>query len=611
MTNSMKFSILSLVLLLFSCSNCDENFCSRKFQNKPKCHRYKNRELLSSNRTDLKCVHKSRQNFDYDLNRAYNLHCCFYSYPYCPRITWLKDGEKINNNDLLSNGNTTLKIQPKETSQGKYTCIASTPYGKNESYSFNVALISYCEERNDNGCEVDTNILKNRTVPLYIYDATAENNEVDEHHYVDLACCFLAKPYCPNIKWFHNDKPVEHNSFSQIINGGNTLRLYASPRTEGKYTCTATTPYNEFISYHMAIKVTRSCQGNFTVQTSPANRIVFARKGAKVNLQWNFICDGRLDSLTLWCGNDSITLTGKDKYYNLSRINFDKENTVTRQVTMAISNFQRSENITCKILFENNPSATFMLVEDVSEQPTRVLHHKTFFQKTGMWIMIGALCAVMVAAFVLVVFHRKKLKKYTRFFYPRNEQDETAALFDAFISYSEADGGRFVRTVLIPLLEDECGYKLTLHFRDFAVGKAIVDSIVSSIYDSRRIVTIITSEFLKSEWCKFEVDQGLRCAIKKPNRLVVVMLQDIPKNKLPKSLRSFMSHVTYLVWDDHRRNQMREKLKKALGPPLTKDETMEDESEDKSSLNESENDYSTTKNRKQKEWANDEIVAAV
>lgn len=72
-----------------------------------------------------------------------------------------------------------------------------------------------------------------------------------------------------------------------------------------------------------------------------------------------------------------------------------------------------------------------------------------------------------------------------------------------------------------------------------------------------------------------------------------------------------MSHVTYLVWDDHRRNQMREKLKKALGPPLTKGETMEDECEDKSSLNVSENDYSTTENRKQKEWANDEIVAAV
>lgn len=107
-----------------------------------------------------------------------------------------------------------------------------------------------------------------------------------------------------------------------------------------------------------------SCKGNFTVQTSPANRIVFARKGAKVNLQWNFICDGRLDTFTLWCGNDSKIPIGKDKYYNLSRINFDKENTVTRQVTMAISNFQRSENITCKMLYENNPSATFMLVED-------------------------------------------------------------------------------------------------------------------------------------------------------------------------------------------------------------------------------------------------------
>lgn len=101
------------------------------------------------------------------------------------------------------------------------------------------------------------------SVRLYIDDATV-NDEVDEHDYVDLACCFLAKPYCPNIKWFHNDKPVEHNSFSQIIYGGNTLRLYASPRTEGKYTCTATTPYNESISHHMVIKVTSKYNRNYT-----------------------------------------------------------------------------------------------------------------------------------------------------------------------------------------------------------------------------------------------------------------------------------------------------------------------------------------------------------
>lgn len=142
-----------------------------------------------------------------------------------------------------------------------------------------------------------------------------------------------------------------------------------------------------------------------------------------------------------------------------------------------------------------------------------------------------------------------------------------AARYDAFISYSEADGGSFVRSTLKPMLEDECGYKLSLHYREFVPGTAIIDNIIDTIYDSRRIVTIITPKFLASEWCKFEVDHGLRRAIEKPNSLVVIMLKEIPKSQLPKSLRAFLSDVTFLLWDDGKRDEMCRKLKSALGTP--------------------------------------------
>ena len=146
---------------------------------------------------------------------------------------------------------------------------------------------------------------------------------------------------------------------------------------------------------------------------------------------------------------------------------------------------------------------------------------------------------------------------------------ETPARYDAFISYSEADGGSFVRSNLKHMLEDECGYTLSLHYREFVPGTTIVDNIIDSIYDSRRIVIVVTQKFLDSEWCKFEVDQGLRRAIEKPNTLVVIMLTEIPLSKLPKSLRAFLSDVTFLLWDDGKRDEMRKKLKAALGPPFT------------------------------------------
>ena len=148
-----------------------------------------------------------------------------------------------------------------------------------------------------------------------------------------------------------------------------------------------------------------------------------------------------------------------------------------------------------------------------------------------------------------------------------------AARYDAFISYSETDGGSFVRSTLKPMLEDECGYKLSLHYREFVPGRTIADNIVDSIYDSRRIVTIVTPKFLESEWCKFEVDQGLHRAIEKPNTLVVVMLIEMQKIKLPESLQSFISDVTFLQWNDGKRDEMRKQMRSALGKPCTLNDT--------------------------------------
>lgn len=142
-----------------------------------------------------------------------------------------------------------------------------------------------------------------------------------------------------------------------------------------------------------------------------------------------------------------------------------------------------------------------------------------------------------------------------------------AARYDAFISYSEADGGSFVHSTLTPMLEDECGYKLSLHYREFVLGRTIIDNIIDAIYDSRRIVIIITPKFLDSEWCKFEVNYGLRRAFEKPNTLVAVMLEEMPISQLPKSLRAFLSDVTFLLWDDGKRDEMCRKLKNALGTP--------------------------------------------
>lgn len=122
------------------------------------------------------------------------------------------------------------------------------------------------------------------------------------------------------------------------------------------------------------------------------------------------------------------------------------------------------------------------------------------------------------------------------------------------------------------MLEDECKYKLSLHYRDFIPGEAIVDNIAECVHRSRKILTVVTPGFLKSEWCRFEADQGLCHAVKRPNTLIVIMLNEMAVSKLPRSLQTILNKVTYLVWDDHNLKKMREKLNRALDSPTAKSE---------------------------------------
>ena len=138
-----------------------------------------------------------------------------------------------------------------------------------------------------------------------------------------------------------------------------------------------------------------------------------------------------------------------------------------------------------------------------------------------------------------------------------------------FISYSETDGLSFVSSKLVPMLEDQCGYKLCLRYRDFPLAAAIVDNTVQCIDASRKIFMVITRDFLNSQWRMYEVDQGLLRSVFKSNTLLVIMLNKIPRTELPLKLQKLIDKTSYLVWDDSKPDKMCKKIKTKLGSPLS------------------------------------------
>ncbi|CAI9719068.1 toll-like receptor 13 [Octopus vulgaris] len=128
--------------------------------------------------------------------------------------------------------------------------------------------------------------------------------------------------------------------------------------------------------------------------------------------------------------------------------------------------------------------------------------------------------------------------------------------YDAFVCYSGSDVG-WVTKYLLPILEEENHLHLCLHDRDFAVGNDIIDNIIDSIQQSRKVVLVLSSDFAQSQWCQFETSLAQqRLFEEKQDIIVPILLEEIPTELQTMRLALLLKQKTYLEWSSERRGQM-------------------------------------------------------
>ncbi|XP_070835675.1 toll-like receptor 2 [Chaetodon trifascialis] len=126
--------------------------------------------------------------------------------------------------------------------------------------------------------------------------------------------------------------------------------------------------------------------------------------------------------------------------------------------------------------------------------------------------------------------------------------------YDAFVSYSEMDSG-WVEAHLVPELEQaDPPLQLCLHKRDFIPGGWILDNIMDAIEKSHRTLFVLSQHFVRSEWCKYELDYThFRLFDQNDDAVVLILLEPIDTETIPKKfckLRKVMNSRTYLEWPD-------------------------------------------------------------
>ncbi|XP_059553782.1 toll-like receptor 2 isoform X2 [Myotis daubentonii] len=124
--------------------------------------------------------------------------------------------------------------------------------------------------------------------------------------------------------------------------------------------------------------------------------------------------------------------------------------------------------------------------------------------------------------------------------------------YDAFVSYSEQDS-HWVENLMVQELEHfNPPFKLCLHKRDFVPGKWIIDNIIDSIEKSHKTIFVLSENFVKSEWCKYELDfSHFRLFDENNDAAILVLLEPLEKKAIPQrfcKLRKIMNTKTYLEW---------------------------------------------------------------
>lgn len=184
-------------------------------------------------------------------------------------------------------------------------------------------------------------------------------------------------------------------------------------------------------------------------------------------------------------------------------------------------------------------------------------------------IILMSASLVLVLLLALIIIYRQEMRVWfhsrfgVRLFYKSSEieMDDRDKLFDAFVSYSSKDEA-FVAEELAPILENgDPAYKLCLHYREFPVGGYIGDTIVQAVESSRRTIMVLSENFIKSEWCRYEFKSAHHQVLRGKKRLIVILLGEVPHKDLDPDIRLYLKTNTYLQWGD---KLFWEKLKFAL-----------------------------------------------
>ncbi|GFQ95371.1 toll-like receptor Tollo [Trichonephila clavata] len=189
----------------------------------------------------------------------------------------------------------------------------------------------------------------------------------------------------------------------------------------------------------------------------------------------------------------------------------------------------------------------------------------TYFQSVFQTDYVAVIIVVSVLLLLLIIFsillcvYWRELQvwlysKYgIRLFQGNDFPPETEKLFDAFVSYSKKDEN-FITQFLAPELEYGApSYRLCLRYRDLPMSGYVAEAITEAIECSHRTIIVLSEQFLKSEWCRFELKSAHReSQCNRKHKIVVVLIDTMPFKSINPDAKMCFRNAPVIRWGDKR-----------------------------------------------------------
>ncbi|XP_030759691.1 toll-like receptor 2 [Sitophilus oryzae] len=147
--------------------------------------------------------------------------------------------------------------------------------------------------------------------------------------------------------------------------------------------------------------------------------------------------------------------------------------------------------------------------------------------------------------------------------------------YDAFVSYSNEDRDFVVKMVTM-LENNEPFFRLCVYERDFQIGTIISESILESVAKSRKTLLVISDNYAKSQWCRWEsqICDHHRLFFENEDgeyvddSLILIKLTSVSEHHLTPTLKYLLKTRIYLQWefDEGKQRTFWDRLRNTLGP---------------------------------------------